>query len=96
MGEEDGVLPAAGWVHPARHLSSRRHYRKGSHHSRRARVGRKGAGATGLSQAAFARLLGVSVRTLQEWEQGRKVPSGLRHTAEGGGKASRILKGLAA
>lgn len=32
--------------------------------------------ATGLSQATFAKLLGVSVRTLQEWEQGRKVPSG--------------------
>src|SRR5213593_1571272 len=26
---------------------------------------------TGLSQAKFAALLGVSVRTLQEWEQGR-------------------------
>ena len=32
--------------------------------------------ATGLSQATFAKLLGVSVRTLQEWEQGRKMPSG--------------------
>lgn len=32
--------------------------------------------ATGLSQSAFAKLLGVSVRTLQEWEQGRKLPSG--------------------
>ena len=31
---------------------------------------------TGLSQVEFARLLGVSVRTLQEWEQGRRVPSG--------------------
>ena len=31
--------------------------------------------ATGLSQAALATLLGVSVRTLQEWEQGRKAPS---------------------
>lgn len=31
--------------------------------------------ATGLSQSAFAKLLGVSVRTLQEWEQGRKLPS---------------------
>lgn len=31
---------------------------------------------TGLSQSGFARLLGVSVRTLQEWEQGRRVPSG--------------------
>lgn len=32
--------------------------------------------ATGLSQAAFAKLLGVSVRTLQDWEQGRRIPSG--------------------
>jgi putative transcriptional regulator len=30
----------------------------------------------GLSQVEFARLLGVSVRTLQEWEQGRRAPSG--------------------
>lgn len=30
----------------------------------------------GLSQSEFARLLGVSVRTLQEWEQGRRDPSG--------------------
>jgi len=30
----------------------------------------------GLSQSQFARVTGVSVRTLQEWEQGRKVPSG--------------------
>jgi DNA-binding transcriptional regulator YiaG len=35
---------------------------------------------TGLSQAAFARLLGVSVRTLQEWEQGRRIPSGAART----------------
>ena len=31
---------------------------------------------SGLSQAEFAKLLGVSVRTLQEWEQGRRHPSG--------------------
>lgn len=31
---------------------------------------------SGLSQSEFARATGVSVRTLQEWEQGRKVPSG--------------------
>jgi putative transcriptional regulator len=29
-----------------------------------------------MSQSEFARLLGVSVRTLQEWEQGRREPSG--------------------
>ena len=29
-----------------------------------------------LSQAAFAGLMGVSVRTLQDWEQGRRAPSG--------------------
>lgn len=31
---------------------------------------------SGLSQAEFAKLLGVSVRTLQEWEQGRRKPNG--------------------
>jgi putative transcriptional regulator len=35
---------------------------------------------TGLSQAKFASLLGVSVRTLQEWEQGRRSPSGAART----------------
>ena len=30
----------------------------------------------GISQADFAKLLGVSVRTLQDWEQGRRQPTG--------------------
>jgi putative transcriptional regulator len=30
----------------------------------------------GLSQSEFAKMLGVSLRTLQEWEQGRRKPSG--------------------
>ena len=29
-----------------------------------------------LSQAAFAGLMGVSVRTIQDWEQDRREPSG--------------------
>ena len=30
----------------------------------------------GLSQDQFASLLGISVRTLQNWEQGRRTPHG--------------------
>ena len=35
---------------------------------------------TGLTQAQFASLLGVSARTLEQWEQGRRVPSGAAKT----------------
>ena len=31
---------------------------------------------TGLSQSQFAQALHISARTLQEWEQGRRSPSG--------------------
>jgi len=40
----------------------------------------------GLSQNNFARLLGISVRTLHHWEQGRRTPSG----------AARVLLRVAA
>lgn len=40
----------------------------------------------GLSQNEFARLLGISVRTLHHWEQGTRAPSG----------AARVLLRLAA
>ena len=35
---------------------------------------------TGLSQQEFAALLGVSARTLQDWEQGRREPTGAART----------------
>jgi len=34
----------------------------------------------GFSQAQFAGLLGISVRTLHDWEQGRRQPSGAAKT----------------
>ena len=33
-------------------------------------------GKLNLSQSAFAGLMGVSIRTLQDWEQGRRSPQG--------------------
>jgi putative transcriptional regulator len=35
---------------------------------------------SGLSQSEFADALGISKRTLQEWEQGRRSPSGAAQT----------------
>jgi putative transcriptional regulator len=32
--------------------------------------------SAGVSQAQFARLIGVPVRTVQNWEQGRTRPAG--------------------
>lgn len=35
---------------------------------------------TGLSHEQFAKLLGVSPRTLQDWEKGRRAPTGAAKT----------------
>ena len=51
-----------------------RRYTTGSYHIVRARE------KSGLSQAKFAGLLGVSVRTLQDWEQGRREPNAAAKT----------------
>ena len=49
---------------------------------------------SGLSQAGFAKAIGVSVRTLQGWEQGRRKPTGaakaLIQVAERAPEALRI------
>jgi putative transcriptional regulator len=36
--------------------------------------------AVGMSQSQFAALLGVSLRTYQQWEQGRRTPTGAAQT----------------
>jgi len=52
---------------------------------------------TGFSQAQFAGLLGISVRTLHDWEQGRRQPSGAAKTLlKIAFKHPDILKELAA
>ena len=40
----------------------------------------KARNQSGLSQSHFAALMGVPIRTLQEWEQGRRSPSGAART----------------
>jgi putative transcriptional regulator len=37
---------------------------------------KKARSALGLSQSQFAQMIGVSVATLRNWEQGRRVPEG--------------------
>lgn len=64
-------------------LQSVREFKSGRH----ARVTRieptqaaRARASVGLSQSQFAKLIGVSVRTLQEWEQGRREPTGAAQT----------------
>ena len=50
---------------------------------------------TGLSQPRFAQLLGVSVRTLQDWEQGRREPSAAAKTLIKIAELASVTPGLA-
>ena len=51
---------------------------------------------TGLSQSQFADLLGISIRTLHDWEQGRRTPSGAARTLiKVATKSPGILRDLA-
>ena len=53
--------------------------------------------AAGLSQAAFASLMGVSVRTLQAWEHGRRAPSAAARTLiKVAGRHPEVLRELIA
>jgi len=50
-----------------------------------------------LSQAKFAALLGISLRTLQGWEQGRRQPKGAEQTLlKVAAKSPEILLALSA
>jgi len=52
---------------------------------------------SGLTQAQFAALLGVSKRTLEQWEQGRREPSGAAKTLIKVAELHpEVLRGLAA
>jgi putative transcriptional regulator len=51
--------------------------------------------SVGLSQQEFAQLLGVSTRTLQDWEQGRREPTGAARTLlKVAVKHPKVLRGL--
>ena len=51
----------------------------------------------GISQQAFAELLGVSARTLQDWEQGRREPTGAaRMLLKVAAKHPEVLRKLSA
>ena len=49
----------------------------------------------GMSQQEFAQLMGVSARTLQDWEQGRREPTGAaRMLLKVAVKHPRVLRSL--
>jgi putative transcriptional regulator len=49
----------------------------------------------GMSQQEFAELLGVSPRTVQDWEQGRREPTGAaRMLLKVAARHPRVLRGM--
>jgi putative transcriptional regulator len=51
--------------------------------------------SVGMSQQEFAELLGVSARTLQDWEQGRREPTGAaRMLLKVAVKHPKVLRGM--
>lgn len=51
--------------------------------------------SVGMSQQDFAELLGVSARTLQDWEQGRREPTGAaRMLLKVAVKHPKVLRGM--
>ncbi len=53
--------------------------------------------SVGMSQHEFAELLGVSSRTLQDWEQGRREPTGAaRMLLKVAVKHPKVLRGMQA
>ena len=51
--------------------------------------------SVGMSQQNFAELLGVSARTLQDWEQGRREPTGAaRMLLKVAVKHPKVLRGM--
>lgn len=55
----------------------------------------KARASIGMSQQEFAELLGVSARTLQDWEQGRREPTGAARTLlKVAAKHPKVLRGM--
>jgi putative transcriptional regulator len=74
LGQEilDGIREIKAYKAGKLHLQTRELKQPASAREIRARLQ--------LSQAAFAGWMGVSLRTLQDWEQGRRTPSGSAKT----------------
>ena len=65
-----------------------------------ARLARKARASAGLSQAAFAERYGIPLRSLRDWEQGRRAPdaaakSYLRVIARIPEEVASVLRGAA-